>query len=186
MVVGGRPGGLSAALFTAKNGLETSLFDTGTTALRFAELFNYLGLDVVTGETFLRTARGQADRFGVDRFAERVLEVEADGEEFVVVTAERTYAADFLILATGQSRELASQLGCAFDEDGTVTVDRDCRTSVDGVYAVGWMTRKATVQAVVSAGEGATAALDVLSTVEGTPFHDFDTVHESGHEHSRD
>ena len=31
MIVGGGPAGLSAALFTAKNGLETTVFDTDDT-----------------------------------------------------------------------------------------------------------------------------------------------------------
>ncbi|MFC5971960.1 FAD-dependent oxidoreductase [Halomarina salina] len=175
VVVGGGPGGLSAALFTAKNGLETSLFDQGETALRFAHLLNYLGIDSVDGEAFLHAAREQADAVGVHRHDERVVEVEDDGEEFVVVTETGTYAADYLVLATGQARELAAQLRCELDHDGTVLVDRNGRTSVEDVYAVGWLTRKDKVQAVISAGDGAAAALDVLSTVERAPFHDFDT-----------
>ncbi|MFD1513809.1 FAD-dependent oxidoreductase [Halomarina rubra] len=185
VVVGGGPGGLSAALFAAKNGLETSLFDTGTTALRFAGLANYLGLGPTDGEAFLRVAREQVAAVGVDHHAERVLEVEADGEEFVVVTARGMYAADYLVLATGRSRELAAQLSCAFDDDGTVAVDRDGRTSVVDVYAVGWLTRKEKVQAVISAGDGAAAALDILSTVAGSPVHDFDTPADSPHDRPR-
>ena len=43
VVVGGGAAGPSAALFTAKNGLETTLYDTDETWLHEAYLFNYLG-----------------------------------------------------------------------------------------------------------------------------------------------
>ena len=43
LVVGGGPAGLSAALFAAKNGLETVVFDTDDTWMHKAHLFNYLG-----------------------------------------------------------------------------------------------------------------------------------------------
>jgi len=48
-------------------------------------------------------------------------------------------------------------------------------TSVDGVYATGAMVRAEEWQAIISAGDGAAAALNVLSAEKGEHFHDFDT-----------
>jgi len=59
IVVGGGPAGLSAALFAAKNGLETSVFDTDGTWMHKAHLFNYLGIGSVGGSEFMATARQQ-------------------------------------------------------------------------------------------------------------------------------
>ncbi len=54
--------------------------------------------------------------------------------------------------------------------------DRSGRTSVDGLYVVGWSTRLKKIQAIISAGDGACAALDILSARAGEDMHDFDVV----------
>jgi len=59
LVIGGGPAGLSAALFTAKNGLDTVVFDTDGTWMHKAHLFNYLGIDSVDGSAFVHDAREQ-------------------------------------------------------------------------------------------------------------------------------
>ena len=174
-VVGGGPAGLSAALFTAKNGLATTVFDTDDTWLHSAHLFNYLGVNSVDGESFLAVARDQVDDAGAERRQAEVTDVtEADGA-FEVSTEAETHVADYVILATGADRDLATALGCETDDDGVVTVDVTMETSVSGAYATGAMVRAEEWQAVISAGDGAAAALNVLTREKGEHFHDFDT-----------
>jgi thioredoxin reductase len=174
LVVGGGPAGLSAALFTRKNGLETTLFDTDATWVHKAHLFNYLGVGSIDGSSFLETARSQVDSFGVDRVqGVEVTDVSTTDEGFTAETDEGEYAADYLILATGANRELADALGCAFDGD-LVDVDVTMETSVENAYATGAMVRAEEWQAIISAGDGAAAALNVLSKEKGEHFHDFD------------
>jgi thioredoxin reductase (NADPH) len=48
-------------------------------------------------------------------------------------------------------------------------------TSVENVYATGAMVRAEEWQAVISAGDGAAAALNILTKEYGEHFHDFDT-----------
>ena len=67
VIGGGGPAGLSAALFTAKNGLETRLFDTDGTWMHEAHLYNYLGIESEDGTQFVAEAREQVDGFGVVR-----------------------------------------------------------------------------------------------------------------------
>jgi thioredoxin reductase len=57
LVVDGGPAGLSAALFTAKSGLDTTVLDTDETWPHNAHLFNYLGIESIGGERFLQDAR---------------------------------------------------------------------------------------------------------------------------------
>ena len=174
-IVGGGPAGLSAGLFASKNGLDTVLFDTDETWMHKAHLFNYLGVGSVGGSEFMATARQQVDDFGVDRRqGEEVTGVEATGDGFTVTTEEDEYAADYVVLATGANRDLAEELGCEFDDDDTVSVGVSMETSVEGVYATGAMARAEEWQAVISAGDGAAAALNILSNEKGEHYHDFD------------
>ncbi len=175
IVVGGGAAGLSAALFTQKNGLETILFDTDKTWLHSAHLFNYLGLGSQDGSALLRTARAQVDAFGVDRHqGEEVVDLATEEDGFRIHTDGETYAASYLVLATGANRDLAEALGCAFDGD-IVDVDVTMETSVANAYATGAMVREEEWQAIISAGDGAAAALNILSKTKGDHFHDFDT-----------
>ena len=120
-------------------------------------------------------ARQQVDDFGVDRHqGEAVTEVEAAGDGFTMTTEEGEYDAEYVVLATGANRDLAESLSCEFDDDDTVSVDLSTETSVDGVYATGAMARAEEWQAVISAGDGAAAALDILSNEKGEHYHDFD------------
>ncbi len=176
LVVGGGPAGLSAALFTAKNGLETTVFDTDGTWMHKAHLFNYPGIGSVDGTAFLGTLRDQVDEFGVEHHQDtEVTDVSAEGDGFAVETDDGEHEGDYLVLATGADRGLAETLDCAFTDEGIVDVDVTMETSVEDAYATGAMVRAEEWQAVISAGDGAAAALNVLTKEKGEHFHDFDT-----------
>jgi thioredoxin reductase len=175
LVVGGGPAGLSAGLFAGKNGLETTVVDTDDTWLHSAHLFNYPGIGSVDGSVFLENLRDQVEDYGVDRRqGTEVTAVETDGNGFSASTAEGDITADYLVLATGADRDLAESLGCELD-DGVVDVDVTMETSVPDAYATGAMVRAEEWQAVISAGDGAAAALNILTKERGEHFHDFDT-----------
>jgi thioredoxin reductase len=56
-----------------------------------------------------------------------------------------------------------------------VVTDKNGRTSVPGVYAVGRSARPGRSQAIISAGDGAVVALDILSKEKGQDVVDWDT-----------
>lgn len=174
-VIGGGPAGLSAALFTAKNGLDTVVFDTDKTWMHKAHLFNYLGIRSIDGEEFMSIARGQTENRGAELREEEVTGVEETGDGFTVTTDEDEYDAPYVVLATGANRDLAEELGCEFTDDDVVSVNTTMETSVDDAYATGAMVRAEEWQAVIAAGDGAAAALNILTKEQGDHFHDFDT-----------
>ncbi|MCU4717204.1 NAD(P)/FAD-dependent oxidoreductase [Halapricum hydrolyticum] len=173
LIVGGGPAGLSAALFTQKNGLETTVFDTDDTWIHKAHLFNYPGIGSQDGSAYLETLRTQVDSFGVERRQQEVTDVTTADDGFAVTTDEGEYKGTYLVLATGADRDLADSLGCAFD-DSLVDVDLSMETSVDDAYAAGAMVRAEEWQSIISAGDGAAAALNILSKERGEHYHDFD------------
>jgi thioredoxin reductase (NADPH) len=176
IVVGDGPGGLSAALFLAKGGLEVTVYGQDKTAMHWAQVKNYLGIPDIHGSEFQRTARLQASSFGAKLINARVESLAKSGDGFEATLEGGTKVqARFVILSEGKSPKLAQQLGLSFDAETGLNVDANCRTAVAGVYAVGRLTRPRRSQAIISAGDGAVAAIDILSTLEGEPVQDWDS-----------
>jgi len=173
-VVGGGPAGLSAALFAAKNDLDTVVFDTDETWMHKAHLFNYLGIESEDGTAFVEDARAQVADFGADLHEAKVTGVAATDDGFSVETDDGSHETDYLVLATGAKRDLAEALGCSFTDEDIVDVNVSMETSVEDAYATGAMVRAEEWQAIISAGDGAAAALNILSKEKGEHFHDFD------------
>ena len=176
VIVGGGPAGLSAALFTAKNDLETTLFDTDETWMHKAHLFNYLGIESRDGTQFMEDVREQVAEYDLEhRQGEEVTGVEETADGFAVTTGDGEYEADYVVFATGADRDLPEELGCETTAEGPIEVDIDMETSITDAYAVGATARVEKWQAIIAAGDGGAAALDILSKERGEHFHDFDT-----------
>ena len=173
-IVGDGPGGLSAALFLAKNGQDVKVFGQDETAMNYAYLYNYLGIPEIDGTDFQEIARDQVTAQGAEILDEEVTSAVINGV-FTVETESGSYESDYLILTEGKDPELARSLGVDVDEDGAVVVDGDYRSSIDKVYVVGRSVRPKRSQAIISAGAGAVAALDILAREEGKDFQDWDT-----------
>jgi thioredoxin reductase (NADPH) len=175
-IVGDGPAGLSAALFLAKNGHDTTVFGRDETAMHHALLRNYLGIAEIAGSDLQSIARGQVERHGATLVDDRVTEVGTEGDGFRVRTeGGRDERVDYLVLAAAKpGGVLAQQLGIETPREG-VEVDREYRCEVDRVYAVGRLARPNRSQAIVSAGAGAVAALDILAREAGRDVTDWDT-----------
>lgn len=176
IIVGGGPAGLSAALFTAKNGLDTVVFDTDETWMHKAQVYNYLGIKEIAGSEFIEKSRDQVKSFDANvRVGEEVTSVDQEGNGFTVRTDDDEYNATYIVFATGTDTELPEQLGCETTENDLVDVDLNMRTSIENAFAVGSMIRNQKWEAIISAGDGGAAALQILSNEAGEPVHDFDT-----------
>ena len=101
----------------------------------------------------------------VEVIHEEVTGVENDDEgwleamEFADGTG-REYRGGFAMYGSEYNTDLAEQLGCALNDDGTVAVDDHGATSVEGVYAVGDLTPGHN-QVPTAMGEGARAGIDI-------------------------
>ena len=174
LIVGDGPGGLSAALFLAKNGHDVSVFGTDKTAMNYAYLHNYLGIPEMAGTDFQRVAKRQVAAAGANLIEEEVTSAVINGV-FTVQSESGAAAGDYLILTEGKNPELAMSLHVETDDHGAIVVDQDNRSSVDRVYVVGRSVRPTRSQAIISAGAGAVAALDILAREEGKDVQDWDT-----------
>jgi thioredoxin reductase (NADPH) len=184
LIVGDGPGGLSAALYLAKAGLEVTVFGRDRTPMHHAQVHNYLGVPDILGSDFQQVARRHASDHGATIVDAGVTAIEVDdGTITVEAEGHGPASGDYLVLAGGKPiQPLVRTLGLAI-VDGRVEVDDEYRTSIDRVYAIGRLVRPERSQAIISAGAGASAALDILSREAGEDVHDWDTPPEHDHDH---
>lgn len=176
IIIGDGPGGLSAALFLAKSGKSVVVFGQDKTAMHAAMLNNYLGIEQITGSAFQEVARRQVALHGASLRDEQVTDVSRGGEGFTATTeAGDEVTGKYLILSEGKAPRLARKLGLEPNGAGAIDADRNGHTAVDRAYVVGRSARPGRSQAIISAGDGAAAAIDILSREKGEDVCDWDT-----------
>ncbi|MFC4356796.1 FAD-binding protein [Halobium salinum] len=177
VVVGGGAGGLSAAVFTARYGLDTLVVARGRSAIhQCAHLENYLGFPGgVTPERFVALGRTQVEGEGGEVVEDRVVRVApasaagdgasdpvdaaggAEPARFRVETEDGlTLGATYVVAASAYDGEFLDAFADDLDRDeetGFLATEAG-RTPVDGLYGVGWLTDETVHQAVVNAGHG--------------------------------
>ena len=173
IIVGDGPGGLSAALFLAKNKQDVTVFAQNQTWMNSALLYNYLGIPKITGKELLAIAKKQVTDQGGKLVDAEVTELGKGAAGFSVRAGGKSYQAKYLVIAMGSKLEIVTGIGLPAR---AIEADRNGRTSVENAYVVGWATRPDKIQAIISAGDGAAAALDILSKEAGKDIHDFDSV----------
>ncbi len=174
IIIGDGPGGLSAALFLAKNKLNVVVLGHDKTAMHWAHLRNYLGIPEITGSDFQAIARKQVTDFGGEIRDEVVKAVVKTKEGWSVeLESGVKLSSQHLVLSEGKAPKLAKQIGLEFHDTTGIETDRNACTSV-GAYVVGRSARPGRSQAIISAGDGAAAAIDILSKLKGENFVDWD------------
>lgn len=168
LVIGGSVSGLAAGLFTARHGLDTIVLQGGhTTLLRCSVLENYLGVPHADPGEFLELAAEQARDAGCRIRGQRVETLRRDGDTFEAVTSEGTFAARYIVLATGSENEYLQSFEGGVLYNGEVShenrsyhvpCDDAGRTPVEAVYAAGRLAGTEH-QALVAAGSGARAGM---------------------------
>lgn len=183
VIIGGGPAGASAAIFTARAEFATVVIDADKGMTRRAWLQNHLGFpDGITGPDLVDGGRAQAERAGatwVDGTAEAI---EGSAGAFIVRTADgQELTASNVIVATGTTVSLAEAAGVATTA-GTephiksiVSVDAQGRTSVPGIWAAGTAAGMS-VHTIVTAGDGARVAVNLISEVRGERHVDHDVL----------
>ena len=174
IIVGDGPGGLSAALFLAKLEMDVTVFGINKTSMHSAMLYNYLGIPEMTGSEFQQIARRQVAGFGADLKNKLATGIEQTDGGFIVTTEDGTqYESKYVVLAEGKGVKLSLALELTSAGE-SVKTGPSGPTAIAGLYVVGRSTSIMRSQAIISAGQGAAAALDILSIELERDVRDFD------------
>lgn len=180
-IIGAGPAGASAALFSAKAGKKTLLLDHGKSMTARAWMENHYGVEAISGPDLLEVGHKQATKFGAEYKKEQVVDVKEDNGNLVVVTDQGTYQAKHVILATGALTDIAEKIGVT-TKPGTepriktvAAVDQDGKTNVNGIWAAGTIAG-VSVHTIITAGDGARVAINVISEINGERYVDHDVL----------
>ncbi len=155
-IVGGGPGGVSAALYAARGGLKTALVHHGRSALHRAErIQNYYGTGEISGKALYDVGIEQARSVGAEIIYGQVTFVSFDGSLFIVTSTAGEILSRRLVIATGVGRKHADIPGIAEYEGRGVSYCAVC----DAFFY-----RKKRV-AVIGSGEFAEHEYNVLKKV---------------------
>ncbi|MDD1676479.1 MAG: FAD-dependent oxidoreductase [Methanomicrobiales archaeon] len=105
LIAGAGPGGLTAAVYTARKLLKTIVVteNIGGQALESWAIENYMGYRMVSGEALMQKFEEQAKQLQIHVELDRIQNITKEGDEFVVKTAsEQTFRALSLIICTGR------------------------------------------------------------------------------------
>jgi thioredoxin reductase (NADPH) len=154
IIIGGGPGGYTAALYCARAGLKTLLLEKlspGGQMATTSQVDNYPGFENgIDGFELGEKMKLGADRFGAVTALEEVTAVNLSARPKIVTTTDGEYGADTVILATGASpRTLGLPEEAALVNRGVAY----CATC-DGMHYKG--------KTVVITGGGDTAVTDAL------------------------
>lgn len=184
IVIGGGVAGLQAGVFTSKAGEETLVLDTGESLVHnTSNIQNLIGHDSVAGQELLRSGENKLEDFGGEKREEEVEQVEKTGEGFRVVTGENEYEAEYLVAASAGDLSYLEELDVEFKDgvEGPYMMDKHVKTDesnraegVEKLYAAG-LANTWEYQTSVAVGDGAKAAVNLLSDKYGKPYEDHDT-----------
>lgn len=122
IIIGTGPAGVSAALYTARAGVDTIMIGGGDSALnKTDEIENYYGFpEPVSGLELLERGEKQAERLGVKILHEEVVGLGFE-EKLKVITDKDSYDADSIVIATGSPRNVPKTEGLSDFEGSGVS-----------------------------------------------------------------
>lgn len=180
-IIGAGPAGASAALFTAKAGKKTLLLDSNKSMTARAWVENHYGVEEITGPDLLAVGKKQAEKFGAELKEETVVNVSGEAGKYVIETENGNFEAAHIIIATGALTSLAEPIGLE-TKDGTepriktvLAVDENGQTNKKGIWAAGTVAG-VSVHTIITAGDGARVAINVISEINGERYVDHDVL----------
>jgi thioredoxin reductase (NADPH) len=106
IIIGAGPAGLTAGLYSARNGLKTAIIskDLGGTANSILRIENWPGFKG-SGAELMKKFYEQIKEYKIDFVMEEVVSINKSGKEFSIKTKKQEFGCKALIIATGTERK---------------------------------------------------------------------------------
>lgn len=104
IVIGAGPGGMSAAIYLKRAGIDVTLIEKmvpGGEMLKTNKIENYLGFDSIDGGELALRMSSQVKDLGVEIIRDDITDISYDNT-FIVTGLKNKYQADYVIIATGR------------------------------------------------------------------------------------
>jgi thioredoxin reductase (NADPH) len=180
-IIGAGPAGASAAIFAAKAGKKTLVFENNKGMTKHAWFENYYGIPEIGGPDFVDIGKQQAVKLGAEIVEATVLNITTSENGLTISSEQGTYEAKHVIIATGALTDLAELVGLT-TKPGTepriktiIDVDANGKTNIPGIWAAGTVAG-VSVHAIITAGDGAKVAINILSELNGSRYVDHDMM----------
>ena len=181
IVIGGGVAGLEAGVFTAKAGEETLVLDSGSSlVLNTSNIKNMIGHDSIAGNELLKKGKDKLDDFGGEFKEEEVEKLERTDEGLKLTTGGNEYEAEYVVIASAGDLDYI-ELDVEFEDgvEGPYMMEKHVKTddsnkATDKVYVAG-LANSWEYQTSIAMGDGAKAAVNLLSDKYDEPFTDHDT-----------
>ena len=181
LIIGAGPAGASAGLFAAKAGKKTLLIDNGKSMTKRAWIENHYGINEITGPELVEVGKKQAAKFGAEVLEDQVTNILKTDSGIKVETEHGTYETNQVIISTGVGLDLADKVGLK-TKAGTepriktvLDVSPEGKTNIDGIWAAGTVAG-VSVHTIITAGHGASVAINVISELNGARYVDHDVL----------
>jgi thioredoxin reductase (NADPH) len=181
VIIGAGPTGASAAIFTAKAGKKTLVLDNDKTVTKRAWVENHYGVNAIEGPDLVEIGKKQAGKFGAEIIQATVSDIQKAEGGFTIESDQGKFEAKHVIVATGFLTDLAEKVGLA-TKPGTeprvktiLDVDAAGKTSMEGIWAAGTVAG-VSVHTIITAGDGAKVAINVISEMNGERYVDHDIL----------
>jgi thioredoxin reductase len=142
---------------------------------------NHYGVVETTGPDLVETGKKQAEKFGAKLVQDKVQNIVKQDNGFRIETETQSFEAKHVILATGVLTDLAEKIGVK-TKPGTepriktvIDADANGKTNIEGIWAAGTVAG-VSVHTIITAGDGAKVAINVISELNGERYVDHDVL----------
>jgi thioredoxin reductase (NADPH) len=180
-IIGAGPAGASAAIFTARAGKKTLVFENNKGMTKRAWFENHYGILEIGGPDMVETGKKQALKAGAEIVEDTVQNVTSADGVLKITTENGTYEAKHVLFATGALTDLAEHVGLR-TKPGTepriktvIDVEPNGKTNIAGIWAAG-TAAGVSVHSIITSGDGAKAAINIISEINGERYVDHEVL----------